>query len=254
MPPSLSDGNWFLSELSSSEAAVLRPHLTSFDLKAGDCLHCYGDPIDKVIFPHSGLMVLTMPLHETAGAGLALMGREGVVGGFAAGASAPATTDCEVLIAGRASRMSASAFRHALEQNPGIRRLAARFDFAMLTSIQQTALCNAVHKVEGRICRWLLEMLDRNDSNRIPLTQQSLAVLLGVRRTTVTLVAGGLETDGALHCRRGHLQIVARDELERRSCECYTNARHFMERLFARREDGRAFRAAVAERLDKKAV
>jgi CRP-like cAMP-binding protein len=250
--PRAHDKNWFLSELSPAELAVLRPHLTTFEMRAGDCLHYFGERIDDVVFPHAGLVALTMPLREASGASALLIGREGIVGGFAAAASAPATCNAEVHIAGRASRMSAAAFRFALEDSPAMRRLAARFDSSIMAQAQQTALCNAAHQVEGRICRWLLEVHDRGANGKIPLTQSTIAQMLGVRRTTVTLVAGRLERDGVLTCRRGYMQIINRDELERRSCECYGRGKSYVELLFAAQSDhdhdhNGALRAAVAK-------
>ena len=111
--PKSHERNWFLSELSPGELAVLRPHLTTFDMRPGDCLHYFGERIDDVVFPHAGLVALTMPLRETSGASALLIGREGIVGGFAAAACAPATCNAEVHIGGRASRMSAPSVRKA---------------------------------------------------------------------------------------------------------------------------------------------
>jgi CRP-like cAMP-binding protein len=246
--PKSHDKNWFLSELSPAEFSALRPHLTTFDMRAGDCLHYFGERIDDVVFPHGGLVALTMPLREASGASALLIGREGIVGGFAAAASAPATCNAEVHIAGRASRMSAGSFRFALEESAAMRRLAARFDSSIMAQAQQTALCNAAHQVEGRICRWLLEVHDRGANGKIPLTQSTIAQMLGVRRTTVTLVAGRLEREGVLTCRRGYMQIINRAELERRSCECYGRGKSYVELLFADLPDrGRTLCSAVAE-------
>jgi CRP-like cAMP-binding protein len=232
------DRNAFLSELSPSEFASLRSHLTSFDLRVGDRLHEVGTKVDHVVFPHSGLVAMTMSLRDGTGAGLTLIGRDGIVGGFAAAASAPATCDAVVHIVGQASRMSASAFRYVLDESPAMRCIAARFDSVMMAQSQQTGLCNAAHSVEARICRLLLEVHDRADTDRIPLTQSSLAQTLGVRRTTVTLVAGRLEAAGALACRRGYVQITRREELERRSCECYGHVKDYIARLFSRTGEG----------------
>ncbi len=184
--------NAFLGQLSAIEFALLRPHLAPFELRVGDQLHYYGGAIDSVIFPHSGLIALTVPLSASAGAGVALIGREGIVGGFAATAAAPAACDAEVRVEGSAARMPASAFRYAIEQNGSLRRLAAKFDSAMLAHAQQAASCNAAHPVEARICRYLLEVQDRCGASNIPFTQATLGQLLSVRRTTVTLVAGRL--------------------------------------------------------------
>ena len=220
--------NAFLSELNPPEFAMLRTHLAHFEMRAGESLHYFGDLIEDVVFPHSGLVALTMPLHDNPGAAAILIGREGIVGAVPATASAPATSDAEVHIGGPASRISAAAFRYIVDQNTTIRRRLARFTNAMLAHAQQTALCHANHSVEARICRWLLEVQDRNGSSKVPLTQGTLAQMLGVRRTTVTLVAGRLEAAGVLKCRRGYVQIISQEELARHSCECDERVRSYM--------------------------
>lgn len=233
-----SERNAFLSELAPTEFALLRPHLTPFELSVGSCLHYVGNTIESVVFPTSGLVAMTIPLREDAGPGVILIGRDGIVGGLAAAASAPAICDAEVHIAGQGSRMAASAFRHVLDQSPAVRRLAARFDCAQMAQAQQRVLCNAAHPVEARICRWLLEVQDRTGSSKVPLTQGTLGQMLSVRRTTVTLVAGRLETAGVLTCRRGYMQILDRDELERRSCECHGHVKRYVASLFATSDEG----------------
>jgi CRP-like cAMP-binding protein len=225
--------NAFTSALSGPELTHVWSHLTAFDLRFDDCLHRVGNPIEHVIFPHSGLVALTISSREGTGAAVILVGPDGIIGGLEAAASACATCDARVHIPGEASRMSAAAFRYLLDQNPSIRRLAARFDTAMMAQAQQTALCNAAHPVEARICRWLLEVQDRSGSSKVPLTQSMLAQMLGVRRTTVTLIAGRLEAAGVLDGRRGYVQIVSREELERHSCECYDQVRSYTVGLFA---------------------
>lgn len=234
MPPH--EKNAFLAGLAVSEFALLRSHLAALELRVGDTLHYNGERIDYVVFPNSGLVAMAVPLLEVSGAGVALVGREGVIGGFAAAASAPAACDAAVQVGGTALRMPAPAFRYALEQSPSLRCLAARFDAAMLAHAQQTALCNAAHPVEARICRYLLEVQDRCGGDKIPLTQATLGQLLSVRRTTVTLVAGRLEAAGVLRCRRGYMQIIDREELERHACACYGHLKRYMAKLFAAAE------------------
>ena len=230
--------NAFLSALSTAEFAALRSHFAPFDLRVGECLHYRGDRVDHVVFPLSGLVAMTMPARENGGAGVILIGRDGLVGAFAAEASAPATCDAEVHISGQGLRVSAPAFRHILEQNPSIRRHAARFDSAMMAQAQQTALCHAAHSVEARICRWLLEVEARSDSSKVPLTQSTLAQMLGVRRTTVTLVAGRLEAAGVIKCHRGYIQIISKEQLERSSCECYGHVSAYVAKLLATPHEG----------------
>ncbi len=228
--------NLFLSELNAEDFSLLRGHLAPTELRAGNMLHRCGDRIEDIVFPYSGVAMMTAPLREGSGAGIALIGCEGLAGGFAASASAPATCDCEIVVSGQASRMAAPAFRYALDRSPTLRRWASQFDNALMAQAQQTALCNAAHSVEARISRWLLELQDRSGGERIPLTQGMLARLLGVRRTTVTLIAGHLEAAGAIRCRRGFMQIVDRAVLEASCCECYGHLKSNGTRLVSRRE------------------
>ncbi len=222
MSATQSSRNQFLSGLTLEDFSLLRNHLVLKDLSAGDVLQRCGERANEVVFPHSGVAVMRASLKDGAGPGIALIGLDGYVGGFAAIASAPATCDCEVLVEGKASHIGATAFRHALDRSATLRHWASQFDNALLAQVQQTAVCNAAHSVETRMCRWLLEVQDRSESERIPLTQGTFAELLGVRRTTVTLVAGQLEAAGAIDCRRGYMRVIDRSALEHCCCECYT--------------------------------
>jgi CRP-like cAMP-binding protein len=233
MPVQSFGRNAFLAELSGAEIALFRPHMTLLDLRLDDALHRVGDQVEHVVFPHSAVVATTLPTKDGAGAAIVLIGADGVIGATAAAAAGYASCDARVQIAGEASSMSASAFRYLLDQSPAVRRLAARFGSALLAQAQQTALCNAVHPVEARICRWLLEVQDRSGSDKVPLTQSALAQMLGVRRTTVTLIAGRLEAAGVLNGRRGYMQIVNRGLLEQHACECYGQIQEHMARLFA---------------------
>jgi CRP-like cAMP-binding protein len=246
------DKNAFLSELSAAEYGALRSHLAPLELRVGQCLHYLGDAVEEVVFPNSGLIAMTMPLRDNPGAAAALIGRDGIVGAIAAVAAAPAISDAVVHIGGQASRLSAAAFRHVVDENPSIRRRVARYANAMIAQSQQTALCHAAHPVESRICRWLLAIQGRCAGDRIPLTQSTLAQMLGVRRTTVTLVAGRLEAAGVLKCHRGYMQIVNQDELKRRSCECHGLFNGYINKLLA--SSAEAAPAPVAIRPERRAI
>lgn len=223
--------NRFLSGLTAEDYSLLRNRLVLKDLHIGDILQRCGDRTDEVAFLHSGVAVMRAPQRAGAGPGIALIGRDGIVGGFAVHAALPATCDCEILIGGKASYMVASAFREALDRSATLRQRASHFDTALMAQVQQTALCNATHSVEARMCRWLLEVQNRSDSEMIPLTQGTLADLLGVRRTTVTLVAGQLEAKGAIDCHRGYMRLLDRAALERCCCECFGRMTHSSVRL-----------------------
>lgn len=223
--------NAFLSELSPAEYAALRSHLAPLELRAGQCLHHRGDAVQEVIFPHSGVVAMSMPLRDYPGAAAALIGRDGIIGALAALADAPATSDAVVHIAGRASRLPASTFRQMLDQNPSLVRRVARYGQALLAQSQQNALCHAVHLVDARICRWLFAVQTRCGGDKVPLTQNTLAQLLGLRRTTVTLAAGQLEALGVIKRHRGYMQILNQHELEQHSCQCHAMLNGYLMRL-----------------------
>lgn len=243
---SADEKNAFLSELSAAEYAALRSHLAPLELRVGHCLHYLGDTVEEVVFPHSGLIAMSMPLRDNPGAAAALIGREGMVGALAAAAGAPAASDAVVHIAGHASRLSAAAFRQVLDDNPSLRRRMARYSHALVAQSQQNALCHAVHPVEARICRWLLTIQARCAGDKVPLTQSTLAQMLGVRRTTVTLIAGRLEALGVIRCHRGYMQIVDQHELERHSCECHAMLNGYVSKLLAASADGGGPHVAIA--------
>jgi CRP-like cAMP-binding protein len=247
------DRNAFLAELTAAEYELFRPHLTSFTLSAAERLQDLGAAVEQVVFPHSGLVALTMPLRN-GGGGAILVGRDSFVGGFGAAAAAPAMSDAEVYIPGRAARMSASAFRYVLDQSATLRRAASRYNTALMVQAHQTALCNAAHPVEARIARWLLEILDRSGGFDVPLTQSTLAQMLGVQRTTVNLAAGRLEAAGVVNCRRGYMQVVRREQLERRACECYRSVKSYIASLFAPTASAALATEPSAESLARKTM
>jgi len=224
--------NAFIAALAPPEFALVAEHLSPLDLYVGQRLHTSGDTVADVIFPHSGLVVLTIRQRDDGAAGVMLVGRDGIVGGFAATAATPASSDAEVHIVGHASRMRAPTFRQLLESDPDMRRLAARFDSAAMAQAHQAAYCNAIHPIEARLCRLLAEVLDRSGEDWVPLNQATLAEILSARRTTVTLVIGRLEAAGVLKWRRGYVDILDRAELARRSCGCYARMRQYVEQLF----------------------
>ena len=225
------DPNRFLSLASTIDQELLRPSMMAIEMHAGQCLYASGHEVRKVFFPHSGVVVMTMSIHNRPAAGIVLIGNDGVIGGLSATACAPANCNAEVLISGRATWIPAVEYRFALAQSAAISNLAARFDNALMAQAQQTALCNATHHVQARFCRWLLEIYDRTGST-IPLKQATLGRMLGVRRTTVTMVSVRLEKDGVLRSRRGSIEIMKRDDLERHCCECYQRAKSFAKTVF----------------------
>ena len=251
MPTDPTHRNAFLAELSGADYEIFRPQLTSFNLTVGEQLQNSGAVVEQVIFPYGGLVAMTMPRRDGGGGGAVLIGCDGILGGLGATAAAPALCDAEVYIPGRGAHMTASSFRYALDQSPSIRQLVARYTAALMVQAHQTALCNAAHPVEARVARSLLEVLDRSGGFDVPLTQSTLAQMLGVQRTTVNLAAGQLVAAGVINCRRGYMQIMRREQLERHACECYGSLKAYVSHLFG--VPVAAAPAASSEALDRKA-
>src|SRR5262249_57237435 len=156
---------------------------------------------------------------------IATIGYEGAVGSFAGLGSRRAHTRAVVQVRGSASRIAASRFRKVAEDSEAVCRLILRYGEMLLIQVQQTAACNALHPVEARLSRWLLQARDRLESNTINLTHEFLSQMLGVRRTTVTVVAHTLQEAGLIRYHRGLIEIIDQPGLEARACECYAAIR-----------------------------
>jgi CRP-like cAMP-binding protein len=130
------------------------------------------------------------------------------------------------------SQIAAAPFRKAVQQSNELRDLIVKYNEVLLAQVQTTAACNAVHHVEARLSRWILQTRDRADSDRVPLTQEFLSEMLGVRRTSVSEVASKLQNAGLIRYSRGLIEIVDRPALERRFCECYASIREKAARIF----------------------
>jgi CRP-like cAMP-binding protein len=217
-------GNRLLGSLAPSELSLLETHFRDVELLPGDHLYRAGDTMDYVYFPQYGVISLVVMMAD-APVEVAMIGREGVLGGAALFGVKRASTDACVQVRGKASRVPVARLRQAAEQSETLRELVGRHEAAIAVQAQQSVACNALHAVEARVCRWLLEMRDRVDTDSLALTQEFLASMLGVQRTTVTAVARKLQAVGAIECRRGRIRIASRDQIEHMACECYERVR-----------------------------
>ncbi len=212
--------NLILDGLPERVRASLEPHLTAVDLPQSLILQEAGRPVSQVYFPLGGMVSLlaVTPSGESIETGI--VGREGVVGGLAVG-DLPSFAQAIVQIEGRALRIGAAQFRALYQEHPALRERVDRYQAFILAQAQQNAACHALHSLEGRLCRWLLQSEDLIDSNQIELTQEFLSYMLGVRRPTVSVAASELQRDGLIQYRRGTITVVDRGGLLKRSCQCY---------------------------------
>jgi CRP-like cAMP-binding protein len=221
-----------LEAFAAPDIAQLAPFLKTEFLEQGELIQEAGEPIEQVYFPHSGMISLLTVMRNGAGVETATIGREGAVNVLAGLGAEISASRAVIQIAGEVGHMSASKFRAAVETSPTLRPFVVRYCDVHLALIQQTAGCNALHQVEARMCRWLLQTRDRCETDAVPLTQEFLSEMLGVQRTSITAIARGLQAQGLIRYRRGRVDILDRPGLEAKSCECYDTVRRRSEGLF----------------------
>ncbi|HEY8009251.1 MAG TPA: Crp/Fnr family transcriptional regulator [Methylocella sp.] len=225
--------NWLLALLPPADLALLSPYLKDVTVKQGALLQEAGEPIDFVYFPHSGMISVLAVMQSGNGIETATIGREGAVNALAGFGVPNAAGRAVQQIEGTSSRIAASHFRTAVNDSAGIRDLIARYTDLKMTQILQSAGCNALHSVQARLCRWLLQTRDRADSDTLALTQEFLSEMLGVNRTTVTVLARALQDEGLINYRRGKVALIDRPRLEKRVCECYAAVRRKTDVFFS---------------------
>jgi CRP-like cAMP-binding protein len=223
--------NLLLAALPPADFGLVAPHLAQVELERGRLLYDPGDRVDTVFFPHDGVISLMTLMESGAAIESATVGREGALGLAAAVSPRQSLMRAIVQTPTRAARISAERLHDAWEKSPRIRELVDRHGEALFGHAIQSVACNALHSVEARFCRWLLTCHDRISTDTIALTQEFLADMLGVQRTTVTAVARTLQEKGAIRYRRGVVDIIDRGALEALACECYGVIRRNYERL-----------------------
>ncbi len=214
--------NHLLASLPPDQSALVQPYLRELPLQQGEYLARAGAEIENVIFPQSGVISIVVTLEDGLAVEAAMIGREGAVGAFlAASGLNRAINNAVVQVPGTAQAIAFATFKKLLDQSPPLREGVARAQALLLAQAQQSAACNAMHAAEARVCRWLLELQDRCADDVIPMTQEYLSEMLGLQRTTVTLIASRLQAIEAIRCRRGKISVLDRRALERGACECY---------------------------------
>ncbi len=216
-------GNLFLQALTPLSYQALNEHLAPTDFALSACLQHDEAPVDWVYFPESGLLSLISAVETGESLETAMVGFDGAAGLVEACGSQISHTSCVVQMSGRGWRAPAGAVRSLLLSDASFGVEVRRIGEFQLLEARQAAICQALHTVEQRLARRLLEGLDRSIGNGpLPLTQESLATLLSVQRTTVTAYAILLQQSGVISYRRGQVEVLDRPALEAKACACRT--------------------------------
>ncbi|WP_372716500.1 Crp/Fnr family transcriptional regulator [Immundisolibacter sp.] len=213
--------NYLLTALSAEVQNRLFGKLERVPLELGQVLYESGATLHHVYFPIDSIVSLLYVMESGASAEIAVVGNEGVVGVslFMGGESTPSRAI--VQSAGQAYRLPGDLVLDEFNRHGDLLLLLLRYTQALITQMAQTAVCNRHHTIDQQLCRWLLLSLDRLPDNRLAMTQDLIANMLGVRREGVTEAAGKLQRLAVIEYQRGQITVLDRPELERLSCECY---------------------------------
>lgn len=230
-PPDGLYQNRLLAALPATELTRLAPSLKRVAMPLGESIYEPGRKLQYAYFPTTAIVSLHHVLESGASAASAGVGNEGIVGIslFMGGDTTPSSA--VVQTAGYAYRLASRLLKDEFHRAGLLQDLLLRYTQALMTQMSQTAACNRHHTVEQQLCRWLLQTLDRSASRDLIATQESVAGTLGVRRECITIATGKLQRAGLISCRRGHITVLERSELELRTCDCYALIKNELGRL-----------------------
>jgi CRP-like cAMP-binding protein len=231
LPPGCA-GNRLLTAMRPSDLASLAPYLSPVNLTTGTTLFEAGEDVMTTVLPcystMASLLVVTKDGDEIE---VASIGREGAVGGIVSAGFKPAYGRAVVRIPGSALSIPTVRLEEAKSRSASLHDLFSRYADVLLAQMMQSSACNALHSIDQRLCRWLLSTHDRANDATIRLTQETLADMLGVQRTTVTAVAKALQDEGLIRTGRGRIEILDQPRLERRACECHAQVEAHFQRM-----------------------
>ncbi len=223
--------NMWIAALEPADRERIEPHLNERPFAQGQMLYDAGEAVDEVWFPMSGVMSLMTILDDDRMIETAAIGREGLVGVTCGPLNARAASRAIAQVDGVSACCPSDIFADALSESEPMRIALAKFTESLFAQVQQTAACNARHRLDERLARWLLTIHDRADSDRFALTQADVAGMLGVRRATVSEVGAELEDKGLIRRGRGWIEVTDRPALEDAACGCYGAIRGLMKDL-----------------------
>lgn len=223
--------NHLLDALPTAEWGRWQSQLELIDLKLGQVLYESGGKMDYVYFPIDSIVSLLFVLENGASAEIAVVGNEGIVGIslFMGGETTPSRA--VVQSAGKCIRLDAQTLKNEFKNSLPVMHLLLRYTQALITQMTQTAVCNRHHSLDQQLCRWLLLSMDRLSGSHLVMTQELIANMLGVRREGVTEAAGRLQKAGLISYSRGKIEVLNREGIEARTCECYGVVKKEYDRL-----------------------
>jgi CRP-like cAMP-binding protein len=228
-----------LAALPESDMRRMLAGCETVELAFADVLHSPGEHLRHVYFPTQSFISLVMPVDASASLEVGLVGNEGMFGVPLALGVNVSPVRAVVQGAGSALRMDAAVFCRELKRSPALQRGMARYVFVHLSHLAQTAACTRYHVVEARLARWLLMTQDRAHANSFHVTQEFLAMMLGVRRVGVTKAASALQTRSLIRYRRGDITVIDRRGLKAASCGCYQADREAYDRILGSERSAR---------------
>lgn len=215
-------GNLLLATFPADVRGFFDSHSDIIDFALGEHIQSRGKDVEWSYFPFETTMIsLVVQLDDGRSVQVASIGREGAVGGIVSCGHAPAFADAQVMVGGPALRVPMNILEQTKGRSSFVANIFCRFSDYLLAEVMQSVACNSFHPIQQRAARWLLTAQDRA-GDRIELTQEALAALLGVQRTTVNAVVGALQDRGLLSARRGRVIVVDRTGLKQQACECYS--------------------------------
>jgi CRP-like cAMP-binding protein len=223
--------NHLLAALPPAIQQRLFPMLELFPLPLGKVLYESGDTMRYVYFPTDSIVSLLYVMESGASAEISVVGKDGIVGVSLFMGGESTSSRAVVQSAGSAYRLAGQKLKDEFNRHSELMQLLLRYTQSLITQMAQTAVCNRHHSIDQQLCRWLLLSLDRLPDNKLTMTQELIANMLGVRREGVTEAAGKLQKLGVIDYCRGHITVLDRSKLEALSCECYAVVKRESDRL-----------------------
>ncbi len=223
--------NHLLAALPPAIQQRLFPMLELVPLPLGKVLYESGDTMRYVYFPTDSIVSLLYVMESGASAEISVVGKDGIVGVSLFMGGESTSSRAVVQSAGSAYRLAGQKLKDEFNRHSELMQLLLRYTQSLITQMAQTAVCNRHHSIDQQLCRWLLLSLDRLPDNKLTMTQELIANMLGVRREGVTEAAGKLQKLGVIDYCRGHITVLDRSKLEALSCECYAVVKRESDRL-----------------------